>query len=141
MEIKEYALQSKLSLKILRWMVVEKIINDPLDEFDLLGLELLEKVWMRRDYLRAQLSQFSLKKRKEFLEKADLKTKWERYAFSRYRNLKEGEKISMKQLINEIEMTFNFELDHWNTKRLYQVREKVYNQRKSEKRRLKPSNK
>lgn len=56
MKITDYARQSKLSLKILRWMVKEKFINDPLDEFDLLSLELLEKVWMRWDYLRAQLS-------------------------------------------------------------------------------------
>lgn len=130
MEIKEYAKQSKLPLKILLWMVKEKFINDPLDEFDLLGLELLEKVWMRRDYLRAQLSRFSKKKRQTIIETAPLKTKWERYAFSRYRNLEDGEKIHMKQLIYEIEMTFNFSLERWHKRRLYKVRQKIYNLRR-----------
>ena len=133
MEIKEYALQSKLSLKILRWMVVEKIINDPLDEFDLLGLELLEKVWWQKDIIRAQLIKFSKKGRQRLIENADLKTKWERYTFSRFRNLAEGEQIRMKQLITEIEMTFDFKLNHWQIKQLYRVREKVYNLRRNEK--------
>jgi len=134
MEIKKYARQSKLPLKTLRWMVKEKFINNPPDEFDLLGLELLEKVWMRRDYLRPQLSQFSKKRRQKLIETADLETKWERYAFSRYQNLPVDEKITMKQLIFEIEINFNFLLNHWQKKRLYQVRQKVYNLRKREKR-------
>ncbi len=141
MGIKDYARQSKLSHKILRWMVSEKMIHDPLTKEDRLGLTLVEKVWMRRIFLRSQLSQFSKKKRQEFLEKVDLETKWERYTFSRFRNLEDGEKIRMRQLVDEIEMTFNFTLNRWQIKRLYRVREKVYNLRRREKRRLKPANK
>ena len=141
MNIEQYAKESKLPLKILRWMVRENMVQNPLSDTDLIGLSLVEKLWMRRDYLRAQLSQFSKKKRKEFLEKVDLKTKWERYAFARFRNLDDGDKVHMKQLVDEIEMTFNFTLDRWQIKRLYRVREKVYNLRRREKRRLKPANK
>jgi len=122
-------------------MVVENIIHDPLTKEDLVGLELLEKVWMRRDFLRPQLSQFSKKRRQEFLEKVDLETKWERYAFSRFRNLPAGEKIGMKQLVDEIEMTFDFTLNWWEIKRLYQVRQKIYDLRRREKRLEKPANK
>ena len=122
-------------------MAKEKVINDPLDEFDLLGLELLEKVWMRWDYLRAQLSRFSKKKRKQLIETADLKTKWERYAFSRFRNLEDGEKVHMKQLVSEIEMTFNFALNWYQKRCLYQVRQKVYDLRRREKRLEKVVNK
>ncbi|HFC00419.1 MAG TPA: hypothetical protein ENJ53_06395 [Phaeodactylibacter sp.] len=122
-------------------MVGQQIIQDPLTESDLIGLQTLEKVWMRRDYLRAQLSQFSKKRRQEFLEKVDLETKWERYAFSRFRNLPAGEKIGMKQLVDEIEMTFDFTLNWWQKKRLYQVRQKIYHLRMKEKRLQKPANK
>lgn len=141
MDIKHYARQSRLPLKILRWMVAEKMIHDPLQEEDQPGLKLLEKVWMRRDYLRPQLSQFSQKNRQKFLEKVDLKTKWERYAFARFRNLADGEKIQMKQLVDEIEMTFNFTLNRWQIKQLYRVRQKVYDLRRREKRLEKPANK
>ncbi|HIP40583.1 MAG TPA: hypothetical protein EYG88_14650 [Desulfocapsa sulfexigens] len=134
MKITDYARQSKLPLKTLCWMVKEKFINDPLDEFDLLSLELLEKVWLKWDFLRPQLLKFSRKDRQALIETTDLKTRWERYAFSRYRNLAAEEKITMKQLIFEIEMNFNFLLNKWQKKRLYQIRQKVYNLRRNEKR-------
>ena len=141
MDINQYARQSRLPLKILNWMVGQQIIHDPLTKEDLIGLGLLEKVWMRRDYLRPQLSQFSKKRRQEFLEKVDLETKWERYAFSRFRNLPAGEKIGMKQLVDEIEITFDFTLNWWQIKRLYRVRQKIYHLRMKEKRLQKPANK
>lgn len=115
-------------------MVKEKFINNPLDEFDLLSLELLEKVWWKSDFIRPQLLKYSRKDRQALIETADLKTKWERYAFSRYRNLEDGEKVHMKQLINEIEITFNFTLNWYQKKQLYQIRQKVYNLRRNKKR-------
>lgn len=69
---------------------------------------------LTQDYTRKSvLSRFSKKKRKQLIETADLKTKWERYTFARYRNLEDGEKVHMKQLTNEIETTFRTPyLDH-----------------------------
>ena len=138
MVIEEYARNSRLPLKALRWMVRQGIINDPLTTEDQAGLALLEKVWMRREILRIQIRGFSRKRRRELMENADLETRWERYAFSRFRN---GERVRMKQVISEIEMTFNFQLDHWKIKRLYQIRRKVYNLRSREKRYSKAANK
>lgn len=141
MDINQYARQSRLPLKILNWMVSQQVIHDPLTKEDLIGLGLLEIVWMKRDYLRPQLSKFSKKRRQEFLEKVDLETKWERYAFSRFRNLPAGGKIGMKQLVDEIEMTFDFTLNWWQKKRLYQVRQKIYDLRRRGKRLEKAANK
>ena len=133
--IEEYARNSRLPLKALRWMNRQGIINDPLTTEDQAGLALLEKVWMRREILRIQIRGFSRKRRRELMENVDLETRWERYAFSRFRN---GEKrVRMKQVISEIEMTFNFQLDYWKIKRLYQIRRKVYNLRSREKTLLK----
>ncbi len=133
MDITEYAKTSKLPLKTLRWMVKENYINNPLDEINLIGLGLLEKLWMRRDYLRPQLRQFSKKRRLEFLEKVDLQTKWERYAYSRFKNLPENKKLSMKKLINEIEITFGFTIEKWHRDSLYRIRNRVYNLRRKQK--------
>lgn len=133
MDISEYSKNSRVPLKTLRWMVQEKMIEDPLSKKDLIGLALLEKLWMRRDYLRPQLSQFSRKRRQEFLDKVDLETKWERYAYSRFINLPPGERLRMKKLIEEIEITFDFGLNYHQVKRLYTIRKKVYNKRKASK--------
>ena len=134
MTIKDYAKRSrKLSLKTMRFLVAQNIIQNPLVEQDFIVLVALEKLWLKMDYLRFQIGQFSYKKRLTFLEKADLKTKWERYAFARFKNLEKGKRLRMNQLISEIELTYNFKLNHWHVKRLYQVRQKVYNLRKQEK--------
>lgn len=129
MEIETYAGQSRLSHKILRWMVQNKMIQNPLSENDRLGLQLVEKTWGKREILRAQLSQFSRKRRQQLINSADLETKWERYAYSRLSNLKKGERLSMKKLIDEVEITFGFILNHTHKSRLYSVRRRVYNDR------------
>ena len=133
MDISLYVKGSRLPLKTLRWMAKEKMIQNPLSKEDLIGLAILEKVWMRRDYLRPQFSQFSKKRRKEFLEKVDLETKWERYAFSRFKNLSPGKRLRMKKLIEEIEITFGFIVNYYQTKQLYKIRQRVYDMRKAKK--------
>lgn len=130
MEISEYVKQSKLTKKILLILARDEIIHDPLTEDDLLGLRLLEKLWYKKEFLRAQLVKFSDEERMAFLTTAHLPTKWERYAYSRFFNLGPGERLPMKQLVSEIEMTFGFVLNFHHTKRLYKVREQVYNRRK-----------
>lgn len=140
-ELKQYAKRSRLPLKALRWMVREGLIQDPLTGHDLVGLALLERVWGRQELLRIQFKKMSQKKRKEFLEKIDLETRWERYAFARFRNLPRGKKLPMKRLIGEIEMTFDLRLDHWQIQRLYRVRQKIYHLRMKEKTSSKCGNK
>ncbi len=129
MDIESYAGQSRLSRKILRWMVQNKILNNPLSRADLLGLQLVEKTWGRREILRAQLSQFSKKRRQQLINSADLETKWERYAYSRLSNLEKGERLPMQKLLDEVEITFGFTLSHVHKARLYRVRRRVYNDR------------
>jgi hypothetical protein len=129
MEIPQYAKTSPLPLKTLYWMVKQKIIHNPLSEEDLIGLKMLGKLWGNREILRTQLAGFSKKRRLGLIETADIATKWERYAFSRFQNIQPGQRLSMDQVINEIELTFGFILKASHIRRLYQVRRKSYNQR------------
>lgn len=129
MDIETYARQSVLSLKILRWMVVNEMIGNPLSGNDFCGLQLLEKTWCKREILRSQLRQFSKKRRQQLINSADFETKWERYAYSRLSNLTKGERLPMKKLIDEVEITFNFTLNHTHKSCLYKVRRRVYNDR------------
>lgn len=129
MDLTEYATQSRLPRKILKWMEIKKLIHDPLTGEDLFGLKLLEKVWCNREVLRCQLSTFSKERRFKLIGSADLKTKWERYAYSRYCNLRSDEKLPMKMLIEEVQLTFNFQLNHSHIRKLYRVRKRVYNER------------
>ena len=64
---------------------------------DLVGLQFLEQVWCDRELLRAQLRRFSLKARTSLIRTANLTTKWERYAYSRFRNQEEGSNLPMRQ--------------------------------------------
>ena len=119
--------------KTMRFLTAENIIHDPLTEQDFIVLAALEKLWLKMDYLRFQIGQLSYKNRLTFLEKADLKTKWERYAFARFKNLEKGKSLRMHQLISEIELTYNFKLNRGHIKRLYRIRQKVYHLRLQEK--------
>jgi hypothetical protein len=111
-------------------MVKNEMIENPLSEDNLLGLRLFEKTWYKREILRSQLSHFSRKRRLQLIDSADFETKWERYAFSRFNNLKEGERLTVKKLTDEIEITFGFTLSQVHKARLYKVRQRVYNKRK-----------
>jgi len=114
-------------------MVGQQIIHDPLTKEDLVGLGLLEKVWWKKEILRAQLVKFSKKGRLKLIETADLKTKWERYAYSRLIDLPPKKNLPMNKLVSEIELTFDFILKPQHIKRLYRVKQMVYNQRKKTK--------
>ena len=126
MEIKKYAKTSKIPLKTLRWMERIKTISDPLLDEDLIGLKLLEKLWGVHDFLRPQLSQKNVKYRKALIETCDLETKWERYAFSRFMNLKSDKRLFMANLIAEIELTFRFKMSVFDIRKLYRVRKRAH---------------
>lgn len=121
----EYAKEISIPKRILRYLQREGIINDPLSREDQLCLQFLEEIWGNKEILRAQLSRLSLKARHSFLRTADLPTKWERYASSRYFNLAPGQKLEMRTLVEEIQTTFCFLLTNQQIKRLYKIRNRV----------------
>ena len=126
MEIKEYAKTSKIPMKTLRWMERIKTIRDPLPAEDLIGLELLEKMWGLHDFLRPQLSQKNIKSRKALIGTCALETKWERYAYSRFINLEPNRRLFMNNLIAEIELTYRFKLSIFDIRKLYRVRKRAH---------------
>jgi len=133
--IVEYATTSQIPLRILRLLCRKGIIQDPLSREDMLGLQLLEKVWGRKEVLRPQLSRLSMKARLSFIRTADLPSKWERYAYSRFRNQEPGKKLAMQAVIEEIETTFWFRLNNRQRKRLYLIRNRAQVARHREKNR------
>lgn len=139
MDITEYAQQSQLTRKILRWMVTKEVIQNPLQESDIVGLQLLEKVWAKQEIIRSQLAKYPMQRRLRLLEGSQFETKWERYAYGRYCNLEPGKRLAMKQLIAEIATTFGFTPGYREVKRLYKVRERAYNKRKSLRKKQQPS--
>jgi len=126
MKIKEFAKTSRIPLKTLRWMERIKTISDPVLDEDLIGLKLLENLWGLHGFLRPQLSQKNVKYRKALIETCDLETKWERYAFSRFMNLKSDKRLFMANLIAEIELTFRFKMSVFDIRKLYRVRKRAH---------------
>lgn len=123
--LSEYALKSSIPKRILRYLHREGIIEDPLSQRDQVCLHFLEQIWGKKEILRAQLNRLSLKARLSFLRTADLPTKWERYASSRYFNLASGQKLAMNTLIEEVQTTFCFLLSRQQINRLYKIRNRV----------------
>lgn len=133
MTIREFAKDSRIPKGVLLYMHREGIIQDPLCQEDLIGLHLLEKVWGRKEVLRSQLAKLSMKARLSFIRTADLPTKWERYAYSRFRNQEEGKILAMQTVVEEIEITFGFSLSSQHVKRLYKIRNRAQVSRHREK--------
>lgn len=133
MTITEFAKDSCIPKRVLRYLNREGMIEDPLCQGDRIGLMLLEKVWGRKEVIRPQLTKLSMKARLSFIRTADLPTKWERYAYSRFRNQEEGKSLAMQIVVEEIEITFGFSLNNQQIKRLYKVRNRAQVARHREK--------
>ncbi len=125
MNVTEFAQNSPLPKRVLIYLQREGVIETPLSPDNVICLQFLEQIWGKKEILRAQLSRLSLKARLSFLRTADLPTKWERYASSRYHNLDPGKKLEMALLIEEIQTTFCFVLNKQQIRRLYTIRNRV----------------
>lgn len=125
LDINTYAKLSTIPKYALRFLQREGIIDDPLRGEDQIGLKFLEQIWGKADVLRPQLRHLSMQARLSLIRTADLPTKWERYAYSRFYNLDRGEKLSMQTLIEEIEVTFAFQLNAKQIRRLHKVRNRA----------------
>ncbi len=125
MYITEYARVTSIPRNILRYLSSEGMIEDPLGEEDYIRLRFLEQVWGNKKILRSQLSRLSLKARESFLRTADLPSKWERYASTRFYNMEQGQKLPMGALIEEIQTTFGFLLSKEQVSRLYKIRNRM----------------
>ena len=125
MYITEYATVTSIPRNILRYLNSEGMIEDPLGEEDYIRLRFLEQIWGNKKILRSQLSRLSLKARESFVRTADLPSKWERYASSRFYNLGDGKKLPMAALIEEIQTTFGFLLSKKQIRRLYTIRNRM----------------
>ncbi len=134
--ITEYAKNSILPKRILRYLHRTGEIKDPLSREDIICLHFLEQIWGNKELLRAQLNRLSLKARLSFLQTANLSTKWERYAYSRFYNLAPGSKLPMQMLIEEIQTTFCFQLNKQKINRLYTIRNRAQVARHREKKRV-----
>jgi len=134
MEITQYAKTSKVPLNILKLMLRKKIVSNPLSNEDLCGLKLVEMTWMWPDYLRAQTSQLSIKKRRIFFATCGLKTKWERDAHTRMTNLiNAGQDIEIKKMIHLLEWSYQFDMSPFQRRTIYRMRKAILKAREREK--------
>lgn len=123
--ITEFSRKSPLPRKILLLLKRKEIIQDPLTQEDQIGLRVLEQVWGDRNVLRPQISRMSRIAREKFIRTVALSSKWERYAYSRYFNQDPGSRLSLQQVIAEIQTTFRFELTKKQISRIRNIRSKA----------------
>lgn len=129
--IMEFSLTSRIPTKCLYHLRNKGLIHEPLTADDQIALKLLQALWSDITTLRSMLGQFTIVRRRLLFESADFETKAERYAYTRYRNLPQGERLSMEELIKDLEFNFGYapSLD-----RLRKIRKKAQQRRWREKR-------
>lgn len=125
LSINEFAANSVIPKRALRYLHREGIVIDPLSPENQICLRFLEQVWGCKEVLRPQLAKLSIKARLNFIRTADLASKWERYAYSRFRNQELGRKLPMTTVVEEIEVTFGFRLNKKQKKRLHTIRNRA----------------
>ena len=121
----DFARHSPIPRKVLLSLHRQHLIQDPLTRADLIGLHLLEQVWGNKEILRPQLNRMSLRTRQSFLRTVSLNTKWERYAYSRFYNGKPGVRLSVRQVVDEIQTTFRFQLTRQQIRRVLTIRNRA----------------
>ena len=142
MEIEDFAKTSKIPIDLLKKITRSGMVETPLSENDIKGLEFLEKIWgdavICQALLYKRLVKKSKKAREAYLNTFDLETKWERYAFSRFYNYDPkdhgGRKLRLSAVINDLKEFLNFDPNYFQIRRLYAVRQKVYHLRMKSKR-------
>ena len=139
MNIKDYAATSKIPIKILRAAVRRGFVPEILTDRDLYAMGIVEKLWLWRDFMRAQIVKLNAKDRKTLIETSKFNTKWERHAYSRMMNLPYGEELPMEKLFHELEVSFQFKLSYQQKRILYKIRKSVQNKRQYEDRKFRES--
>ena len=142
MDIDDFAKTSKIPAVVLKKITRKELVESPLSEDDIIGLNFLEKIWENEAICQALLYKRLVKKSKKareaYLNTFDLETKWERYAFSRFYNYDPkdhgGRKLRLSAVINDLKKFLNFDPNYFQIKRLYAVRQKVYHFRMKSKR-------
>lgn len=102
MFIVQYGQNSKIETKALYHLRDQGVISEPLSNKDRIFLKRLEHVWGNTQFLRDQMKRMPMARRKTLVATADLSTKWERYAMTRYLRQEPGTRLPIKQVAKEI---------------------------------------
>lgn len=142
MELMDFAITSRIPLALLKKIARAGMVEIPLSENDIIGLNFLEKIRGNEELCKVLFYKHLVKKskraREAYLNTIDLETKWERYVFSRFYNYntkeKGGRNLKMSKVIENLKNYLNFEPNHFQIRRLYSVRKKAYRLRAEKKR-------
>jgi len=119
-------MMTSIPKRLLSYLMRKGVLSQPPSQEEILGLHFLATIWGDKEVLRAQVAKMSLRARKSFLQTAELTTKWERYAYSRFLNSEPGMRLSMARVVAEIESTFAFVVNKAQVKQLYRLRNRAY---------------
>lgn len=112
--------------RVLTYLVRRGLLSEPPSPEEIHGLRFLESIWGDKEVIRAQMARMSRQARRSFVQTVGLAAKWERYAYSRFRNNGDGRRLSMTRVVLEIESTFGFVLNRVQVKQLYRLRNRAY---------------
>jgi len=119
--------QFEFSEKILKRMVRDKIISDPITEEDDIFLDKLKSIWQSNWYLGQMAMGKSEETRKAILLFPNF-SKIDRYVLNTYLNLEVGEKISVKTIVERIKTYFG--VVNYGGNDVIRIRQTAYNLRR-----------
>lgn len=130
----------KFREKHINFFIKRKVINYPIKEKDLEILDAIHKIWGTKEVVRFNLSFFEKEERDEIYRQVVLKceTKLDIWLYSRMRNkMEHGEKLGVKELIDEVVRVFKLKKDKKHLDALKQkiikIRYRLYYERRKQK--------
>jgi len=135
----------KFRAKHIDFFIKRKVINYPIKEKDLEILDAIHKIWGTREVVRFNLGFLNREEREKIYRQAVLKceTKLDVWLYSRMKKkLELGEKLDIKELIDEVVRVFKLKKDrkllNALKQRIIKIRCRLYyERRKQRKKRLK----
>jgi hypothetical protein len=130
----------KFREKHINFFIKRKVINYPIKERDLEILDAIHKIWGTKEIVRFNLSFFDKEERDEIYRQVVLKyeTKLDIWLYSRMKNkMEHGEKLDVKELIDEVVRVFKLKKDkkHLDAlkQRIIKIRYRLYYERRKQK--------
>lgn len=86
-------------------------------------------IWGNSNYLKMQLSSFSIKRQKRLISKSGY-SKVDAYIYARYKNKGYGEKIFVQQVLGELKHYYKVEPTNKIKNTIKKIRKKVYDEKR-----------
>jgi len=121
-----------IDIEALRQMQKDGLIGERVNQEQVNMLTFLQNIWASPQYLRFQIRKLQPAVRKKLFEDRSL-SRMEKYIFTRYVNLKKGDRLSVDDLAVELRNRFGASLSRNLTEKIQKIRKMARDERRKKK--------